>query len=484
VKIKNIRSIFIAIMVFLVLLLGCATEKQGIARYAGDISTLTIPEEVKIVGLGEATHSNAEFQSVRLDVFKVLVENYGFRTFALEDGFATGLKLNAYVHGSEMTLQEAMADMLVLYKTEEMASLFNWMREYNASAPASDQLSYYGFDVQDWEIQVKVVDQFLRGVTDHSMIDLEEYQALMDRLTSRNIRRVLYYMYMPEEYTPGGSAEPLQFLLDKYDLSNYASVQQKYKTQLYTDIRLLAELYELMNSARYNLLNPTYSESEYNQVLQTVQILLYNVKLDSEAIAGDFASPDGGLYFTRDKKMKEMVDWIVNVEDNPIMIAGHSGHLAKGDAFDKFLATSSINRTGNLLAESYGDAYYSIGTSFASGEVATNIDIFFNPLFKPLIVQNNSAIIDLFTDLPNDVYYLDFDSAKRDPTLDELIRSTPVKMLFLGTEATSFTEKSISNALKDTLLDQEFDALIHFREVSLYTPLVNEKGEWLNEKRN
>lgn len=54
----------------------------------------------KIVGLGEATHSSRQFFTTKHRVFRYLVEEQGFTTFALEAPWSTGLVLNEYVlHG-------------------------------------------------------------------------------------------------------------------------------------------------------------------------------------------------------------------------------------------------------------------------------------------------------------------------------------------------------------------------------------------------
>ncbi|WP_259445271.1 hypothetical protein [Paenibacillus lautus] len=85
---------------------------------------MTIPDGVQIIGLGEATHNNGEFQSVRLDVFKVLVEKYGVRTFVLEEDFANSELMNRYLSGEDIELQEAWEKWFPFYHTQEMAELF------------------------------------------------------------------------------------------------------------------------------------------------------------------------------------------------------------------------------------------------------------------------------------------------------------------------------------------------------------------------
>ena len=41
-------------------------DTEEFAKYAGDISDITIPDSVRVIGLGEATHGNVEFQQLKL----------------------------------------------------------------------------------------------------------------------------------------------------------------------------------------------------------------------------------------------------------------------------------------------------------------------------------------------------------------------------------------------------------------------------------
>ncbi len=71
------------------LLSGCtphisAAEAQ---QYFRPVAELTLPEGVTLVGLGEATHGNAEFGQLRQEVLQTLVERYGLRSMALEGDF-------------------------------------------------------------------------------------------------------------------------------------------------------------------------------------------------------------------------------------------------------------------------------------------------------------------------------------------------------------------------------------------------------------
>lgn len=54
---------------------------------AQPVENLSIPKDKKIIALGEATHGNSEFQQLKLDVFKKMVEDYDVRAFALEGDY-------------------------------------------------------------------------------------------------------------------------------------------------------------------------------------------------------------------------------------------------------------------------------------------------------------------------------------------------------------------------------------------------------------
>ena len=128
---------------------GEAANVEAFQKYAQPVEKLTIPEGKKIIALGEATHGNAEFQLLKLDVFKKMVEDYHVRAFALEGDYGGCEQVNRYIHGGEGTAQEAAAEIgFAIYRTEEMAALISELRQYNSSASAGDDIRFYGFDMQ------------------------------------------------------------------------------------------------------------------------------------------------------------------------------------------------------------------------------------------------------------------------------------------------------------------------------------------------
>ena len=131
---------------------GPCADTAEFAKYAQPVSEIAVPEKSRIVALGEATHGNKEFQELKLDVFKVMVENYGVRAFALEGDFGGCETANRYIHGGEGTAEEAAAALVfTIYRTDQMSELLSWMRSYNETAAPGQDLRFYGFDMQSYE---------------------------------------------------------------------------------------------------------------------------------------------------------------------------------------------------------------------------------------------------------------------------------------------------------------------------------------------
>jgi len=160
---------------------GFDTEKSAnpkeLAAYAGTVKDISIPEDAKIIALGEATHGNAEFQQLKLDVFKLLVEKYGVRAFTLEGDYGGCEQVNRYIHGGEGTAQEAAAAIgFAIYRTKEMAGLISFMRQYNDSAAEGEDLRFYGFDMQRYVYSFN----FLTEACKKLGVDTVDLEKLMD----------------------------------------------------------------------------------------------------------------------------------------------------------------------------------------------------------------------------------------------------------------------------------------------------------------
>jgi len=128
-----------------------ASKKKidGIEAYATSVSELKLPDDVKVISLGEATHGNKEFQLLKQIVFEKLIEKYDVKTFVLEMDMGEGAYVNDYIKNeSDYTIDEIMSLIsFEIYHTEEIKNMIEMMRDYNSDH--NNELSFYGFDLQN-----------------------------------------------------------------------------------------------------------------------------------------------------------------------------------------------------------------------------------------------------------------------------------------------------------------------------------------------
>lgn len=253
---------------------GPSVNPEEFAAYAENVTDITVADNVRIVGLGEATHGNAEFQQLKLEVFRHLVENEGVRAFALEGDYGGCEAVNRYIHGGEGTAEEAAAAIgFALYRTDEMADLIVYMRSYNDTAAAGDDVRFYGFDMQ------RCIYSYNFLVDDCKALDIDtaELESLVD-----------------------GSDWSAQ-----YDYPARVECLEKYRDELV-----------LKEGAA--------------QTIHYVDVLLQFCEINS-AVDADYIE-------IRDRMMAENTLWILEQEEllghSRIFVTGHNGHVAKYGSYD------------------------------------------------------------------------------------------------------------------------------------------------------
>ncbi|MDO4354583.1 MAG: erythromycin esterase family protein [Clostridia bacterium] len=250
---------------------GECADTEEFPKYATSVDNLTIPDEAQIVALGEATHGNKEFQQLRLDVFKVLVEKYGVRAFALEGDFGGCEAVNRYIHGGDGTASQAISAIgFAIYRTDEMENLVEWMRDYNASAAKSEDLRFYGFDMEQYAYSYR----YLLEALQETNIDTEELEKIWD-------------------------AEKNAYA-DAYTSEQCAKIIGAVKEQL---------------------------TSDDEQALHFADLLLQNIEL------GKYLNDSAELNAHRDRMMAENTLWVLRQEqargNKRIMISGHNNHIMR-----------------------------------------------------------------------------------------------------------------------------------------------------------
>jgi erythromycin esterase-like protein len=106
------------------------------------------PARPRLLALGEPTHGEDALLELRNDLFRQLVDQQGYRTFAIESDCMMGRVVDDYITSGSGTLDEVMKrgfshEWGAMPANRE---LVRWMRAYNEHRPVSQQLRFAGFD--------------------------------------------------------------------------------------------------------------------------------------------------------------------------------------------------------------------------------------------------------------------------------------------------------------------------------------------------
>lgn len=387
------------------LMAGCGSSEEftGLALAQTDMGDITVPEDVLVVGLGEASHGVKEYQEMKAEVFKALVQNNGCRTFIIEGDFGSALKVDNYIHGGEGTAKEAAACIgFRIYRTREMEELIEWMRDYNETAVEGEDLHFYGMDMQWADNSKEYVFRILEQVVPEACEGHREALAFLKDEDMYDISTDAFVQGMP-------AAESL---LQEVDGAK-DSIVEAFGSEAFELAR------ECANSI-YNCCDIRRSDLEYNEV--------------------------------RDGHMAEKVQWFLDHGDGSVIfINGHNGHIGK-------VSVAAYDCLGSLLAEKLGGGYFAIGTD---AEVTT----FNNQTddgFEELTVTNGNSLNALAGECGEGRYYIDFAAAAGDDGWDRILEEKQ-SLTTLNVSAVTIVKSFYTTEI---VLRDTFDGMIVFDKVS------------------
>lgn len=398
-------SLLIVAMTLFLLFVG--NTVHAAERTVTAIDNIDIPDDVKIIGLGEATHGNIEFQQLKKDVFEVLVRNENVRVFVLEGDFGGGQQINQFILNGTGTAKEAVIALdYGIYKTKQMIELVQWMHDYNAKVKEDEKIYFYGNDMQRYDYNKKGVLDFyqavnreafnkysvqLKHVSDDTMYELTKVQLKEIDQIIKNI--ILDLQANEKNYVKKSSAEAYRLALQ------YAQMM-KQRTQL--------------------LLN----EKDY-------------IKL-------------------RDKFLAENLQWIVEFEakrgHDKIFFTGHNGHVEKTSA-----SFANYKSMGNYLAELYGEKYFAIGTDFIVSEFQAKDGS--SGKRQTFTLENHNDLVDAFSEVDLNVFYVDFEKASKSDELLNII-SRKQKMANIGDDFRWWYKSSKKFYTIEMIPNKAYDGLI------------------------
>lgn len=401
---KMIRGIAI-VSCFMAVMTGCkkGTADVNMELAQADVGTVTVPEDVLVVGLGEASHGVKEYQEMKAEVFQALVGHNGCRTFVIEGDFGSALKVDDYIHGGEGTAKEAAAWIgFRIYRTEEMEALIEWMRAYNETAGEGADLHFYGMDMQWADNSKDYVFRVLEQVSPDSSAKYREALAFLNDDEMYDISAEAF----------GQGLSVAEGLIQEVD-SAEESIVEMFGNETFAFARECAR-------SIYNCCDIRKSDREYNTV--------------------------------RDSHMAEKVQWFMEHGDGSVIfINGHNGHIGK-------VNSASYDCLGSLLAQQLGDGYFAIGTDAEITSFNSQTD----DGFEELRVENQNALTELAAGTEQGFYYIDFGTAAADSgwnrVLSEKQRMTSLNVAVVTAMKAFYTIQAIPGDM--------FDAMIVFGEVS------------------
>ncbi len=408
---KSILSILLTSALSVSLLTGCgnpaSTPAADLSVLQTDLSTLSVSPNIQVVGLGEASHGVKDYQQMKAEAFKALVENNGCRTFIIEGDFGGALKVDAYIHGAQGTALEVVGEIgFNIYRTREMANLVDWMRAYNEDAPEGKDLHFYGMDMQRYDNN----KEYLFSVLDAAAPALsKQYKASLSPLTDA-ARSTL----SPEVITRAND-NVLALLKDMDTLES--------------------DIAAISGQSAFD-----FARESANTIYACGKILL---------------SSNADYNSLRDKYMSEKVNWFLQQGDNSVLfINGHNGHIGK-------TSLSGYTCLGEWLDQDIGENYFAIGTDAEETRFNSQDG---NGNFSVMEVKNQNELNRLLDTMESDFYYLDFSKAVNDGYLQNLLNGRQT-LTTLNVGISGWQKLLKSFYTTNLIPNKTFDGMIVFKKV-------------------
>jgi erythromycin esterase len=275
-------------------------------------------KDVRLVGLGEATHGSREFFQFKHRMLEFLVREMGYTVFAIEASYPACYNINDYVLEGKGDRAAALASQKFwTWDTNEVAEMIEWMREYNKSVPAAKRVKFLGYDIQHFGQALDLVTSYVKKVA-------------------------------PDE------AERAEAALKPFrlEVQQFSQLSDEEKTQ--ARIRLL-ELLGFLSFNQKRFIRQTSAE-EFERVLQHAR----NPMQFYEGYAR--AMKDPKYPYNRDYYMAENIAYLLDQEPagTKMVVWAHNGHIQMGNL-------GQMPAMGSWLKQYFGPAYYALGFSFNEG---------------------------------------------------------------------------------------------------------------------
>ncbi|UKS29704.1 erythromycin esterase family protein [Paenibacillus sp. HWE-109] len=357
------------------------------------------------VGLGEATHGSSEIFTMKHRLVKYLVTELGFTNFGIEEDWGNGLKLNEYIQTGKGNPRDFLK---LLYPTDEIVAMVEWMREYNADPINKKKIQFIGLDLK--MLDQSVFDKVINYVKEHHPDLLPEVEQSYKELSS----------------VAGNLQEYMKLT---------AEVKEKHKTNAQKVVKLLEDKTKSNNET---------GSLELAWVIGTAKVIENFTKM---VIPADYPT----MVKLHDQYLAEHAVWAQGQFGGKTMVWGHNIHIAKGVITEKWYPKVA----GEFLKERLGDQYVAIGTTTTEGKFTAFSE---GKIAADTIQKNENSSNYMFGQVPYAQFLLDLHKLngaaqqwvkEKQPFLDGIAQIVPNEPQYY-----------------DVSLQEQFDIMVHIQKTT------------------
>ncbi|WP_167459752.1 erythromycin esterase family protein [Chryseobacterium arthrosphaerae] len=363
-------------------------------------------KEQLIVGLGEGTHGTKEFNEIRSEISKRLIEKNGFKIVAFESAYGDAALLNEAVNSDQDLNTALKSGMTSIWQTGEIADLLAWIRTYNKSH--KDRVIISGFDTNSLANNAAILKK--------NPIAEKAYSEMADALDKK-----------------------AKFQDEMWEKQNDPSFRLDMKAVIDngTEGYLLAKKMDSIYKAKIDV---------------NSRLALDNLRLGFEIL---YEAGKKNYNVSRDYIMAEMIAKIQTGYNKKMILFAHNAHIA--------LKPILVDGMGGYIKKKYGKEYYAMATftGFGTYSATTAPRAVKKNEYKayPLPEQMKNSWEEKLSSKENKNYFVNFRTNK-----DSLYQNA-LKMRFIGYgPVTPETEKfTITEPIK---LNECFDGMIFIKNTS------------------
>lgn len=271
-----------------------------------------------VVMLGEASHGTHEYYTWRAAISKKLIQEKGFNFIGVEGDWPDCYRINRYIKGysdAGKNVEDVLKNFdrwpTWMWSNWEIASLVEWLKEYNAGLPTNQKIGFYGLDVYSlWD----------------SMKEMMHYLENEDPQTASSVKKAI------ECFEPFNEDERMYA---RHTLQDHGCRNE-----------LLALLREIRTKAQF-------LDGDREAGFNTEQNAL--IAVNAEKYYSSMIGFDNESWNVRDRHMMETLDRLIKFhgENAKGIVWEHNTHI--GDARATGMSRAGMVNIGQLAREEYGE---------------------------------------------------------------------------------------------------------------------------------